>query len=106
MLTWSLQVAKNSRRPELPNGLPGPLVKLLKACWDQDPLNRPACPEILKELHQISSEFQQHKDTWESLYYVPKTEPLLTHTTSGETPLPPKPFTRRPPLGRKLTSMF
>jgi serine/threonine protein kinase len=44
------KVTKDEVRPQMPVGLPGPLVELIKLCWSASPETRPSFADIVRSL--------------------------------------------------------
>ena len=45
-----MEVVQNNLRPEIPENCPSQISRLIKKCWDRNPLLRPSFKEILDEL--------------------------------------------------------
>lgn len=54
-LKVSVEVVKNDLRPKVPKKTPDPLSRLMKRCWDRNPLKRPSFKEIIYELERMKS---------------------------------------------------
>eukprot|EP00756_Hemistasia_phaeocysticola_P020348 Hpha_TRINITY_DN15714_c0_g3::TRINITY_DN15714_c0_g3_i2::g.36452::m.36452 len=52
----------NSRRPELPDGLAGPLVALITDCWAQDPAQRPGAHACINHLLALQEERRREEE--------------------------------------------
>ena len=48
-----MEVLNNGLRPSIPKKTPENWVKLMRRCWDQDPIKRPSFREILRDLTQM-----------------------------------------------------
>jgi len=60
-------VAKKNYRPTIPNSCPSLLSSLISSCWDENPEVRPSATEMLTQLEQIETDFQQNIEKWESV---------------------------------------
>lgn len=45
-----MEVLNNDMRPNIPKKTPEPFARLMKKCWDRDPIKRPSFKDIIKEL--------------------------------------------------------
>ena len=52
----SVEVVKNDLRPKIPKNTPEPLVRLMKRCWDRNPLRRPSFKEIIYEIEAMNTQ--------------------------------------------------
>ena len=52
-LQVSIEVLNNDLRPPIPKKMPECYVKLMKKCWDRDPLKRPSFKDIIRELNAM-----------------------------------------------------
>ena len=50
-----LLVAAQGRRPAIPKGAPPAFVAILKACWANEPSERPSASEVLARLQGLRS---------------------------------------------------
>lgn len=44
----SIEVLNNDLRPPIPKKTPESYVKLMRRCWDRDPVKRPSFKDIIK----------------------------------------------------------
>ena len=49
-------------RPEIPEDMPAPLVKLMTSCWDQDPTKRPPFSSICAGLRAVAEHIRADPD--------------------------------------------
>lgn len=49
----SWEVVNNNIRPPIPSKAPESFVRLMKKCWDRQPLKRPSFKSIIKELEKM-----------------------------------------------------
>ena len=47
-LQVSIEVLNNDLRPPIPKKTPESYVKLMRRCWDRDPVKRPSFKDIIK----------------------------------------------------------
>ncbi len=48
-----IRAIERGQMPELPPGVPEPLVALLRRCWALNPVDRPTAAEIVVELKPL-----------------------------------------------------
>lgn len=49
----SVEVVKNDLRPKIPKKAPEAMARLMKKCWDRNPVKRPSFKEIIMELEKM-----------------------------------------------------
>ena len=49
----SWEVINNNIRPKIPQKTPEPFARLMKKCWDRQPLKRPSFKNVIKELEKM-----------------------------------------------------
>jgi len=54
-ISMANKVVKEEWRPEVPDGIPEHWVRLIEACWAQNPSSRPSFTEILKNIHTMET---------------------------------------------------
>jgi len=59
-----VQAADHQLRPTIPSDCCSRLSALITKCWDNDPVARPECNQILEELHALNEHCQQHPELW------------------------------------------
>lgn len=52
-----IRAVERGEVPELPAGVPEPLVALLRRCWALDPAARPSADEVVAEIKQLQVTF-------------------------------------------------
>ncbi|PRP74807.1 hypothetical protein PROFUN_06668 [Planoprotostelium fungivorum] len=75
------QVSKMNKRPDIDPNMPAPLLKLLQACWNADPEQRPTCGQIVSALECIIADYEQDDSGWTTA--PPQPAPELKNSSSS-----------------------